>query len=75
MVGRAATQPANALQIQISYLRKTLGSAEPTASSLLETRAGGYSLAVEPAAIGANRFESAVRGLTPLAALRARPSW
>jgi predicted ATPase/DNA-binding SARP family transcriptional activator len=63
--------PANALQIQVSYLRKTLGrSAEPTASSLLETRAGDYSLGVEPAAIDANRFESAVRGSTSLDALR-----
>lgn len=62
--------PANALQIQVSYLRKTLGSAEPAASSLLETRAGGYALTVPPAAIDAHRFESAVRGLTSLDALR-----
>jgi DNA-binding SARP family transcriptional activator len=31
--------PANALQIQVSYLRKTLGGAEPSGSTLLETRA------------------------------------
>ena len=64
--GELPRNPANALQIQVSYLRKTLGSAEPAASSLLETRAGGYALGVDPAAIDANRFESAVRGLPPL---------
>ena len=36
--------PANALQIQVSYLRKTLGGAEPGGSTVLETRAGGYAL-------------------------------
>jgi predicted ATPase/DNA-binding SARP family transcriptional activator len=68
--GELPRNPANALQIQISYLRKTLGSAEPDASLLLETRAGGYALAVDPAAIDANRFESVVRGLPPPDALQ-----
>ena len=52
--------PANALQIQVSYLRKTLGGAEPGGSTLLETRAGGYALLVEPEQIDAHRFEAAV---------------
>ena len=40
--------PANALQIQVSYLRKTLGGAENGESSLLETRPGGYALVAGP---------------------------
>ena len=51
--------PANALQTQISYVRKTLGNAEPNGASVLETRAGGYSLVVERDRIDAYRFESA----------------
>ena len=51
--------PANALQIQVSYLRKTLGGAEPSGSRLLETRAGGYALVAQPEQIDAHRFEAA----------------
>ncbi len=51
--------PANALQTQISYVRKTLGNAEPNGASVLETRAGGYSLVVERDRIDAYCFESA----------------
>jgi predicted ATPase/DNA-binding SARP family transcriptional activator len=58
--------PANALQIQVSYLRKTLGSAEPEGSSLLDTRAGGYALVVGSEQIDVHRFESALRRMVPL---------
>ena len=58
--------PANALQIQISYLRKTLGGAEPGGSSLLETRAGGYALVVDRDRIDACRFDDAVKRFVPL---------
>ena len=61
--------PANALQIQVSYLRKTLGGAEPSGSTLLETRAGGYALVAEPEQIDAHRFEAATRTFTPVTAL------
>ena len=62
--------PANALQIQVSYLRKTLGGAEPSGSAVLETRAGGYALLVEPEQIDAHRFEVASRAFAPLTTLR-----
>jgi predicted ATPase/DNA-binding SARP family transcriptional activator len=62
--------PSNALQIQISYLRKALASAEPDVSSLLETRAGGYSLVADRFDIDAHRFESTVKHLPPLDVLR-----
>jgi len=53
------SNPANSLQIQISYLRKRLssdGNAQP-----IVTRPGGYALLIEPDQIDARRFESAVR--------------
>src|SRR5262245_144895 len=62
--------PANALQTQVSYLRKTLGSAEPGGSTAVETRAGGYALLVEPEQIDAHRFEAASRRFTPVTAVR-----
>ena len=62
--------PANALQIQISYLRKTLASTQPDDASLLETRAGGYSLIVDRSRIDAHRFESTIKHLAPSDALR-----
>jgi predicted ATPase/DNA-binding SARP family transcriptional activator len=62
--------PANALQIQISYLRKTLGNAEPDGAALLETRAGGYALVVDRDRIDADRFESITRQFAPLDTLR-----
>jgi predicted ATPase/DNA-binding SARP family transcriptional activator len=61
--------PANAVQIQVSYLRKALGSADPNGSSLVQTRPGGYSLAVEPAQIDAGQFEAALRNCPPVEAL------
>jgi predicted ATPase/DNA-binding SARP family transcriptional activator len=65
--------PANALQIQISYLRKTFSGAEVSGAALLETRVGGYALTVEPSAIDAHRFDAAARGFARLDALRAEP--
>jgi predicted ATPase/DNA-binding SARP family transcriptional activator len=62
--------PANALQIQISYLRKTLGNAEPDGAALLETRAGGYALVVDRDRVDAHRFESITKQLAPLDTLR-----
>jgi predicted ATPase/DNA-binding SARP family transcriptional activator len=62
--------PANALQIQVSYLRKTLGNAGAQAAALLETRAGGYALVVAPEQVDAHRFEVAVRSFTSLRELR-----
>ena len=64
--------PANALQIQVSYLRKTLGAAQPDGSSVLETRAGGYALLVQPEQVDAHRFEMAARSFTPLYTLRSQ---
>ena len=62
--------PANALQTQISYLRKTLANGEPGGATLLETRAGGYSLVADRAGIDAHRFESAIQQLAALGSLR-----
>ncbi len=50
--------PANALQTQISYLRKRLASGLP--SRLIVTRPGGYTIDVEREAIDAHRFEQAL---------------
>jgi hypothetical protein len=36
--------PANALQTEMSYFRRTLGSVERGGSTVVETRAGGYAL-------------------------------
>jgi len=49
--------PANALQIQISYLRKTLSSGSASAAQPIVTRPGGYTLDIEPDAVDAVRFE------------------
>ncbi|MGI8938389.1 MAG: AfsR/SARP family transcriptional regulator [Iamia sp.] len=49
--------PANALQIQISYLRKTLSSGSASAAQPIVTRPGGYALDIEPDAVDAVRFE------------------
>jgi predicted ATPase/DNA-binding SARP family transcriptional activator len=51
--------PANALQVQISYLRKQLGADAPVQP--IVTRPGGYALDVERDQIDAYRFERAVR--------------
>src|SRR5918997_128714 len=49
--------PANALQIQISYLRKTLSSGSASAGQPIVTRPGGYAPDIEPDALDAVRFE------------------
>jgi predicted ATPase/DNA-binding SARP family transcriptional activator len=51
---------ANALQVVVSYLRKTLDLAAEGAAPALRTVAGGYLLDVPPDAIDAARFEAAV---------------
>src|SRR5215218_10284250 len=51
--------PANALQVQISYLRKQLGADAPLQP--IVTRPGGYSLNIEREQIDAYRFERVVR--------------
>ena len=50
--------PANALQIQVSYLRKVFANATPSASQVLETRPGGYALVVETEQVDVARFET-----------------
>lgn len=51
--------PANALQIQVSYLRKQLG-AEGSLQPIV-TRPGGYSLNIKREQVDAYRFEQVVR--------------
>ena len=62
--------PANALQTQISYLRKTLATGEPAGATLLETRAGGYALVTDRANVDAHRFESTIKHFAPIDSLR-----
>ncbi|HYJ75447.1 MAG TPA: BTAD domain-containing putative transcriptional regulator, partial [Kineosporiaceae bacterium] len=47
---------ANALQIRVSKLRRALGAAG-VAGDVVRTRAPGYTLAVDPDAVDAHRFE------------------
>ena len=53
--------PANALQGQVSYLRKVFANAEPTGAQVLETRPGGYALVVDGDQVDAGRFDAAAR--------------
>jgi len=56
---RQPQNPANALQLQISYLRKALArGADPPP---IVTRAGGYALEVERHQVDAGRFETMLR--------------
>jgi predicted ATPase/DNA-binding SARP family transcriptional activator len=57
--------PANALQIQISYLRKALSAGLVDARQPIVTRAGGYALEVDPTSVDAVRFEQLVGELEP----------
>ena len=57
--------PANALQIQVSYLRKVL--APCGGARVLVTRPGGYALDVAPEQVDATRFERMVRQASRLA--------
>jgi predicted ATPase/DNA-binding SARP family transcriptional activator len=57
--------PANALQIQISYLRKTLSTGSAAAGQPIVTRPGGYTLEIEPDVIDAVRFERLLAKASP----------
>ncbi len=50
--------PAGALQVRVSQLRRALDDAEPGARDLVASRPPGYQLAVEPDALDARRFEA-----------------
>ena len=62
--------PANALQIHISYLRKTLSSGSASAGQPIVTRPGGYALDIEPDAVDAIRFERLLAEASPVARVR-----
>jgi predicted ATPase/DNA-binding SARP family transcriptional activator len=66
--------PANALQIQISYLRKALAGGEPEGTGVLETRAGGYAFVVDPSSVDAHRFEQAIHQFEQIESLRSTES-
>src|SRR5919199_588292 len=53
--------PANALQIQVSYLRRMLAQACPSGSDRIVTRPGGYAVEVHPGELDADRFDRHVR--------------
>ena len=53
--------PANALQIQVSYLRRMLGSAEAGRSQRIVTRGGGYAIELRPDELDAEEFDRLVR--------------
>lgn len=55
--------PANALQIQISYLRRTLAAGSTAGAQPIQTRAGGYAIVVAPAQLDLQRFEQLVAAL------------
>ena len=62
--------PANALQIQVSYLRRTLGRVgEEGAAQRILTRAGGYAIELGPDELDMHEFDRLVRE----AALRRTP--
>ncbi|HEX2063328.1 MAG TPA: AfsR/SARP family transcriptional regulator [Acidimicrobiales bacterium] len=52
--------PANALQIQVSYLRKVLGGPGEEGSRRIVTRPGGYAIELAPDELDADRFERLV---------------
>ena len=49
--------PANALQIQVSYLRRTLAAGSVDGGQPIVTRPGGYSLDIDPQSVDAAVFE------------------
>ena len=51
---------ANALQVQVSYLRRVLGFSRAGALPALRTAAGGYVLDVRPESVDVQRFERLV---------------
>ena len=54
---RLPRHPDNALQMQVSYLRRTLA---PAPGVRIESRAGGYVLVVDPDVVDTHRFEALV---------------
>jgi predicted ATPase/DNA-binding SARP family transcriptional activator len=54
----ALANPAGALQVRVSQLRKALDDAEPGARDLVASRSPGYQLVVEADAVDARRFEA-----------------
>ena len=53
--------PANALQIQMSYLRRMLGSGGEPATQRIVTRAGGYAIELGSDTLDAHEFDRLVR--------------
>ncbi|HET6836216.1 MAG TPA: helix-turn-helix domain-containing protein, partial [Acidimicrobiales bacterium] len=51
------SDPANALQSQVSYLRRVLRLPSTGSAPALRTSAGGYVLDVDPASVDVRRFE------------------
>ena len=58
--------PANALQIQISYLRKALTAGGADGVQPIVTRPGGYALEVDVDDVDALRFEALVEATVPI---------
>ena len=56
--------PANALQIQVSYLRKVLGGAGEDGRQRIVTRAGGYAIELAPDELDAHQFDRLLREAT-----------
>ena len=54
---RLPRHPDNALQMQVSYLRRTLA---PASGVRIDSLRGGYALVVDPDAVDANRFEALI---------------
>ncbi|MDQ3895850.1 MAG: winged helix-turn-helix domain-containing protein [Actinomycetota bacterium] len=53
--------PANALQIQVSYLRRVLGGAGEGGTRRIVTRPGGYAIELAPDELDAQEFDRLVR--------------
>jgi predicted ATPase/DNA-binding SARP family transcriptional activator len=71
---RPPADATNAVQVLVSYLRRTLGSRDEEGTAALRTAAGGYALDVSADQVDVHRFERAVRSararLTPSEATR-----
>ncbi|XVV00978.1 BTAD domain-containing putative transcriptional regulator [Actinosynnema sp. CA-248983] len=71
---RPPANPAGAVQLKVSRLRKVLAAAEPGGRDLVVSRAPGYVLAVPPEAVDADRFASLVGRARATSDLRVRAS-
>jgi predicted ATPase/DNA-binding SARP family transcriptional activator len=69
---RPPSDPVNALQVQVSYLRRALGLASTGAAPCLRTEAGGYVLDVNADAVDVYRLERAVSSATERLAQQSR---